>query len=159
MVCGLQSAWSAVCSLHGLHYGMTYSITDRRIDNQLYFFSQVPLVIRWIIIVARHFPPKIAITTVTIGIGIVRWIPKVPGGTRVANIQTSMVCTSRPVRPVSLECAGSTFTTIINLLRDPRWRFVQMTSEYHCQILYLSMDWKYFPRNGNKNKHAKLVLL
>ena len=63
----------------------------KRFHNELYFFSQVPLAIRLIFIVAQHFPPKIRITTATQG--TVHCITKAVGGTADASTQISMVCT------------------------------------------------------------------
>jgi len=82
------------------------------------FFPQVPQAIRFIFIVAQHFPPKIGITTAT-HLGIVRCVSKAVGGTAVASTQTSMACTSR-VGPATLECAGTTGEKITSLLREPR---------------------------------------
>ena len=90
---------------------------EKRCHNELHFFSQVQLAIRLIIIVAQHFPLKIGTTTATRG--NVRWFTKAVGGTTVASTQAPMVCT-QGVRPVSLECAGTTGKKIMSLLRDPR---------------------------------------
>ncbi len=56
-----------------------------------------------IIIVAQHFPPKIAI--MTSGHTTVLIFIKAAGGTTVANTQISMVCTSMG-RTIPKACAG-----------------------------------------------------
>ena len=92
-------------------------------------FSQVLQAIPLVIIVAFHLPLKIATMTPTRA--IVPLPIKELGGTTAAIIQTWMVCISI-VRWILKEWHGTTGRIPTTLSRDPRWRFVQRTSNKQC---------------------------
>ena len=69
------------------------------------------------IIAAHHLAPKIVIMTPRAT--AVPYVTKVAGGTTVASMQTSTVCTSRVAAAIK-ECAGTFGKKMINLSRDPR---------------------------------------
>ena len=91
------------------------------------FVSQVLQAIPSVFMVAFRLAPKIAIMTP--GRAIVPLPIKVLGGTKTAFIQTWMVCTSM-VRTILKEWHGTTGRIRTTLSRDPRWRFVQRTSNH-----------------------------